>query len=86
MYFSTYLHTYTNIHKILQVKHSLEFQTCIEASGEAFLEDQDFMLIDYIYLIQMSKKPKWRHRNQYQECKCQEHWEKLKSVVEQGLI
>lgn len=45
MYFSTHLHALTNIHKTLQVKYGLEFQTCIEASGKAFLEDQNFMLI-----------------------------------------
>lgn len=70
MHFSTHLHTLTNTHKTLQVKHGLEFQTYIEASGKASLEDQNFTLIAYICLIQMSKKPKWRHGNWYQERNC----------------
>lgn len=56
MYFSSYLHTLTNIHKNLQVKCSLEFQTCIEASGKAFLEDRNFMLIAIEFRCQKSQK------------------------------
>lgn len=42
IYFSSHLHTLTNILKTIQAKYGLEFQTYTEGSGEVSQEEQNF--------------------------------------------